>query len=141
MRYIVEYVALFILTLAMACAGSVLPGCAAIRGACAAALPTITAAQSYSADARDAIARVKAIGFVGAEGAIADCEQALVAVDATLVAASNACTTTDPLSVFAGFVSAWTKLEPLLTQLNLAGLARTSGSYHTPLIVLRARGL
>lgn len=115
-------------------------GCSAIRGACATALPTITASQSYASDARSQLDQVKALEIKGTESALAECEQALSAVDASLVAASSACSEADPVTVFVDFIIAWDKLEPLITQLAMVGLARRPGTHHTPLIVLKARG-
>lgn len=124
-------------------AAACVSGCSAIRGACASALPTITASQSYSSDASGVLQQIRTLPADAAlTAAIEDCEEELQAIDKALVAASSACSATDALTTFSSFLAAWNALEPLASS-ALSGLrtaSMTRRQVPIPLIVLKARG-
>lgn len=122
-------------------------GCALLRGACASALSTITAAQSYEADARAAVAEARMVVDVLPDpprgeilAGLAECDLALAAVDAVLVAASSACTSLDPITTYAALIDAWTRLEPKMRGGLQAKFNGAVQGIRVPLIVLKARG-
>lgn len=130
-------------------------GCSWIRGACATAMPVITAAQTYESDAQLTLRQIEQIAATlpiddAAKAkilaALSDCEVALKGIDGALLAASSACSAPDINTLFAEFVTAWTELEPLIVMVfGKTAMPQTQKPRMplslTPLIVQKARGL
>lgn len=126
-------------------------GCSLFKSACDSAMPTIQTAQSYEADAIEKLEQVRAmVAYLPVDSAkraelvkaLSAAEQALSGVASALAGASGACRGVDALSVFADFLKAWEKLEPLvLGVVSLFAASPGAPSIPTPAVVLRARGL
>lgn len=124
-------------------------GCSWIRGACAAALPTISEVQAYTRDASLAVDQAQAaldrVPMAPEQKAkvaevIDKARLTLRAAERALVAASNSCSKLTPLDVLKEFVSAWTLIEGLLAQHSKSlGVAEGVPSVITPMIVIEAR--
>lgn len=128
-------------------AGS-LPACSLFRGACQAAMPAVTVAQSYAADA--AMSLEQAVALVALSGlpqetkaqilsGIERARTSLKQAETLVRAAASACTQPDLVSIFRDFVQAWSVIAPLLAQAEnrLGGSAGAQPSM-VPAIVLEA---
>ena len=124
-----------------------LTGCSWLRGACADAVPVLTAAQTYATDAEIQLDNVEAaLPTLGLQPSqLASATQALTVARNTLSTATlavgdlgSACSAPDLATVFAAFVSAWRDVETALAS-NTLKLSPTSAKpWHTPAIVAKA---
>ncbi len=106
--------------------------CAWLRGACATAMPYVTTAQSYEADAQ------QAVNMLPSE-IRAEAQLALDVANVAIIAAEGACAAIDSATTFADFVAVWVNsVEPKMRAKLIASPGTT---LRVPLIVRKARGL
>lgn len=117
------------------------------RPVCDAVMPVITAAQTYEADARSAVAEARIMATALPDpprgevlSALEDCDLALDVVNTTLIAAEGACQATDPVVIHAGFTDKWTTMEGKLRPALTAKCGAQAKGLRVPLVVLRTRG-
>jgi hypothetical protein len=114
----------FLLVLVAVLTLGLLPGCTLFQTACAKALPVLTLGQTYAGEAAQAVEQAEAFAAslplspeakAKVIAALEDARVALRTGQVALSAAVNACTQTDPLTLFASFVQAWAKLREVFS--------------------------
>lgn len=104
-------------------------GCSAFSSACAKALPVLTAAEAYMADAQVSLDQAEQVVEAMPEGkvrdaafvALADARAALRVAASQAALASTACSQPDLPTLFKAFAIAWDALKPFLALLGGTG--------------------
>jgi hypothetical protein len=117
------------------------PACSVFESACTKALPVLTTAGVLIDDAQTRVDQAEAIVVKlrdpdardKALTVIAELRAGLVAAEASLHAASTACTAPDINTAFAAFIAAWPKILPFVTLLG----GPADSQVGTPLVVSR----
>ena len=116
---------------------AIMPSCALFRGACAAALPALTAGSTYLADADLAVDEAAAVAASLPEDkaaallmAVAKARHALTAASSSIAGMQTACATApDWQAVFKDFSVAWSSIQPLVRALG----GQAASKVHDPM--------